>query len=227
MVTPATSPRFTPAAAPRPAPQPTERGSLVGDAAKGVAVGGKIGGKQLKVDVFDPPQGATRLKVTDMSQGRLKDGVPVGKPIVRIDAPHGGAPTPHINVENMPPKLKALEGLNHAKIPEIPTGALKAAKHLGKPLVVVGVAADVIDLKRSYDADQQRGDGQLTETKRAVGRVAGGWGGAAAGAATGAAIGSIVPGLGTAVGGLIGGVVGGVGGSIGGSKLGEWVAGWF
>jgi hypothetical protein len=223
MVTPASSPRITPT----PTPGAGRTGSTTGDVATGVAVGAKVGGKNIKVDVFDPPQGASRLKVTDLTQGRVKNGVPVGAPILRVDAPHAGAPTPHINVENMPKALKPLEGLNHAKIPEIPTGALKAAKHLGKPLIVVGAVADAIDLKRSYDADKARGDGEYGETKKAAGRVVGGWGGAAAGAATGAAIGSVVPGLGTAIGGVIGGVVGGIGGSVGGSKLGEWVAGWF
>lgn len=226
MVTPATSPRTPPLGATTP-PRTVENGSLTGEAAKGVVAGGAVGGRNFRVDVFDPPQGASRLKVTDLTQGRVKNGVPVGAPILRVDAPHGGAPTPHINVENMPKALKGLEGLNHAPIPHVPTGVLSAAKHLGKPLVVVGAVADAVDLKRSYDADQARGDGQYGETKKAAGRVIGGWGGAAAGAATGAAIGSIVPGLGTAIGGLIGGVVGGVGGSMGGSKLGEWVAGWF
>ncbi len=195
--------------------------------AKGTAAGMKIGGKNLQVDVYEPPQGAARLKVTDLTQGRVKAGKPVGKPILRIDAPHGGASYPHVNVENMPSGLKPLEALDHAKIPNIPTGALKAAKHLGKGLVVVGIAADAYDLKTSYDADKARGDGRYTETKKAVGRVAGGWSGAIGGAAAGAAIGSIVPGVGTAIGGLVGGVVGGIGGSIGGSKLGEWVASWF
>jgi hypothetical protein len=228
MVTPATSPRFSPAAQ-RPAEDSPGPGAVgtVGDVATGVAVGGRIGGQHLSVDVYEPPQGATRLKVTDMTQGRLKDGVPVGKPILRVDGPHGGAPRPHINVENLPKALAPLERLNHAPIPDLPTGALKAAKHLGKPLVVVGAVADAADLAQSYKADVARGDGEYSATKRAAGRVAGGWAGAAGGAVAGAAIGSVVPGLGTAIGGLVGGIIGGVGGSIGGSAAGEWVAGWF
>lgn len=201
---------------------PVDHSSTAGEVARGAYVGGR---GRLKVEVFDPPQGDTRLKVTDATQGRVskKTGKPVGKPIIRIDRGHKGAPHPHVNVENMPRSVKALERLNHTRIPEVPTGVLRVAKHGGKALLVVGAVADVIDLKQSYAADQRRGDGEMTETKRAVGRVAGGWGGAAAGAAAGAAIGSVVPVVGTAV----GAVVGGIAGSVGGSWIGESIADWF
>lgn len=199
-----------------------------GDVATGIAVGGYIGGRNLRVEVFDPPQGSTRLKITDLTQGRLKNGIPVGSPILRVDAPHLNAPYHHINIENLPRGLNSLqEGLNHTRIPAIPTSALNVAKYIGKPLIVVGVAADAADLLQSYSADVARGDGQYSATKLATGRVAGGWAGAAGGALIGAGLGSVVPVLGTALGGLVGGVIGGVGGAIGGSWVGETVAGWF
>jgi hypothetical protein len=226
MVRPAGSPRpfsverAAPAADP---PRETSEGSAVGEAATGAAVGGAIGGRNLGVDVYEPPQGDTRLKVTDRTRGRVKNGKPVGEWIARVDRPHRGAPYPHVNVQKMPPALKTLEGLDHARIPEVPTGALRAAKHLGKPLIVVGLAADALDIGRARKADEARGDGERTETKKAIGRAVGSWGGAAAGAAAGAAVGSVVPGLGTAIGGLVGGLVGGIGGSFGGSAAGEWV----
>ena len=101
--------------------------------------------------------------------------------------------------------------------------ALAAARAIGRPLVVVGLVADTIDISSSYARDTQRADGNYSETKRAVGRSAGGWTGAAAGAATGALIGSAVPVVGTAVGAVVGGVVG----ALGGSAVGDWLGGLF
>ena len=101
--------------------------------------------------------------------------------------------------------------------------ALSAARALGKPLLVVGLVADTIDIGSSYNRDVERGDGNYTETKRAVGRAAGGWTGAAAGAAAGAAVGSVVPIVGTAAGAVIGGIAG----AFGGSAVGDWIGGLF
>lgn len=188
-----------------------DHSNTAAEAARGAYAGGR---GRMRVYYFDPPQGDTRLKVVDMTRGRVsrKTNRPVGEPVLRIDRPHRGADFPHINTK--------ISGLDHTKIPHVPNGVLKVARHAGKGLLVVGVAADVIDLKRSHAADEARGDGRRTETKRAVGRVAGGWTGAAAGAATGAVIGSAVPIVGTAVGAIAGGIAG----SIGGSTIGEWLA---
>ena len=101
--------------------------------------------------------------------------------------------------------------------------ALSAARALGKPLLVVGLVADTIDIGSSYSRDVERGDGNYSETKRAVGRAAGGWTGAAAGAAAGAAVGSVVPVVGTAAGMIVGGIAG----AFGGSAVGDWIGGLF
>jgi hypothetical protein len=207
----------------RPSNEGTGAAATVANGAQGAGVGGQVQ-RGLRVDVFEKAQGATRAKVTDLSQGRLKNGRPVGKPIVRVDKPHGKVNFHHLNVENLPKPLKGLEQFNHAKIPQVPTGALKVAKHGGKALIVVGAVADVIDIKQSHALDKARGDANYSETKKAVGRTAGGWSGAVGGAAGGAAIGTaIFPGVGTAVGGIIGGIAG----SIGGSAVGNWLGSLF
>lgn len=96
--------------------------------------------------------------------------------------------------------------------------ALQGARGLGKGLLLVGVALDAVDLRRSIGRDQARGDGQLDETRKAAGRIAGGWGGAFAGAAGGARLGALLPLGGPVAGMVIGSILGGVTGHIAGEK---------
>ncbi len=107
------------------------------------------------------------------------------------------------------------------------SGALKAMRYAAVPLMIIGVAMDVIDLHNAYKKDQEEGGYRNTVTTS--GRIAGAWGGGLAGAKIGAAAGAAVGvwfgGIGAAPGALIGAVAGGILGAIGGSLAGEYVAG--
>jgi hypothetical protein len=91
----------------------------------------------------------------------------------------------------------------------------KALRGLGKIAVPLALTVDAIDLGSSIKADADRSDGSHIETKKAVGRIGGGWGGAAAGAVAGQLL-IPIP--------VVGAVVGGIAGGIGGSMFGEWAA---
>lgn len=97
--------------------------------------------------------------------------------------------------------------------------ALTGVKVLGRGLVAVGATLDIMDISRSVAADKARGDGEKIETKKAIGRVAGGWGGAIGGAAAGAAAVALLPFGGPIAGMVIGSIVGGIGGHIAGEKV--------
>jgi hypothetical protein len=84
----------------------------------------------------------------------------------------------------------------------------RGAKWLGP----IAIAVDIYDLGSSIHKDHKAGHGFGPETKKAIGRVGGGWSGAAVGALVGS---WIMPGFGTIIGAVIGG--------IGGSLLGEWI----
>jgi hypothetical protein len=91
----------------------------------------------------------------------------------------------------------------------------KVLKGIGKVAVPLAIAADVLDFGASVKADADRGDGSHIETKKAFGRIGGGWGGALAGAAIGQAV-IPIP--------VVGAVIGGIAGGFLGSSAGEWFA---
>lgn len=176
------------------------------------------------------PRGDTVLEIRDLTAGRIKNGVPVGKPMLRVDRPHPGFDYPHVNTEGIGTSVIA----NHT---EISPGLFKMVKNADTiaqvartaqtGLVVVAVAADGYELYGAYNAD---GQSIGPNTAAAAGGIAGSWAGAWAGAeamaAGGAALGTaIAPGPGTVVGGLVGGIVGGIGVALGGRGLGRWLVG--
>ena len=111
---------------------------------------------------------------------------------------------------------KALMQVEAPKTPTTKAGqALGRAKLLGRGLVGLGIGLDALDLGRSIRADQARADGQTTETRKSVGRIAGGWGGALAGAKAGVSLPVGNPILGM----VVGSVVGGISGHIVGEKI--------
>lgn len=115
---------------------------------------------------------------------------------------------------------KVLANVDTSSAPTARAGqALKSAKLLGRGLVGLGAFLDVRDISKSMSADKARADGKRTETKKAVGRVAGGWGGALAGAKVGAQYGTALPFGGPVAGMVIGSIVGGISGHIAGEKL--------
>ncbi len=103
----------------------------------------------------------------------------------------------------------------------------KAGSGLARAAGPIAVVANAYDIGTSLAADNDRGDGKYTETKKAVGRTAGGWVGAFAGAKAGGATlgiaGAAVGGpVGAAIGGAVGVIGGGIAGALGGSQIGEW-----
>jgi hypothetical protein len=101
----------------------------------------------------------------------------------------------------------------------------KYIKGASKVVVPLAVGLDAIDLGSSIQKDADRHDGSHIETKKAVGRIAGGWGGAIlGGAVAGAAAGAV---LGAGVGAVPGFIIGAAGAALFGwmgSKAGEKVA---
>uniref|UniRef100_A0AC34GB55 Uncharacterized protein n=1 Tax=Panagrolaimus sp. ES5 TaxID=591445 RepID=A0AC34GB55_9BILA len=136
----------------------------------------------------------------------------------RIDTPHPGAPTPHLNVN------EALSGVTDPHIP-ISSGQLAAAQTTGKVLqkvnkVAVPIAIAIDTARVGYAIYKDVDNGTSRNVVETGASVAGGWGGGYVGAAGGAAIGTaIFPCLGTFVGAIVGGIVGGIGGSLGAAKL--------
>ncbi len=117
----------------------------------------------------------------------------------------------HLNVDT---GWRWLRNLNHTPLPEWVSALRPGTRtfrwigRLSKALVVVAVVTDVFDIGTAIRADAAAGRGWWgSETRAAVGRVAGGWGGAAAGAAAGTLL---FPGIGT----VIGAIIGGIGGSF-------------
>lgn len=125
----------------------------------------------------------------------------------------------HAGMDGVSNALAHVDAKN-IKAPESTAGkALLGAKSLGKVLIGVGAALDVMDIGRSINRDRVRGDGKMTETKKAGGRIAGGWGGAIAGAKIGAKVGAVLPFGGPVAGMVVGSLVGGISGHIAGDKL--------
>ncbi|GAA0563630.1 RHS repeat-associated core domain-containing protein [Chitinophaga japonensis] len=198
--------------------------NAVGSTAKG-ALFGLNGRYQL-----EPVRGATVTGLRDTQLGRISKttGKAVGEWAVRVDNPHGGAPTPHLNIN---PKVT---GVPDPHTP-ISAGTLKTLgtagqvmEGVGKVAKPVAVVTDVLQVGIAIKTDIQEGKSG-DNTIVAGGRVAGSWGGALTGAAIGAKggafIGSFAGPAGTAVGGFVGGlgggIIGGILGSMGGETVGE------
>ncbi len=98
-------------------------------------------------------------------------------------------------------------------------GAARTFKYVGRSLVVVGAAMDLISIARASNP--------LRRSTAVVTAWAMAWAGAESLGAAGAAGGTFVGGpVGTAVGGLVFGFIGGVGGYMAGEKLGDMVYDW-
>jgi hypothetical protein len=194
--------------------------NAVGSTAKG-ALFGLNGRCQL-----EPARGATVTGIRDTEVGRISKttGKAVGEWVVRADNPHGGAPTPHLN---MNPKITGVPDphspISGATLKTLGTAG-EVMEGVGKVAKPVAIATDALQMGIAIKTDIQEnksGDNTIV----AGSRVAGGWGGALAGAAIGAKggafLGSLVGPVGAAVGGLVGGLGGGIVGSILGSMGGE------
>lgn len=182
-----------------------------------------------KIDLsinIDHPQGASVFKMYDMTAGRLKNGVPVGEAVFRVDMPHANCNVTHINIkENLYKSNSLYQSLNHKPISETAYKIAgnadkisKASKIGGKALCAIAIVSDANDIYNSFKSDNNSiGENTITTSAGVAGSWIGGSGGAEAGAALGATVGSFIcPGLGTVIGGAIGGILGGMGGSIGG-----------
>ncbi|CAA9225514.1 MAG: Enoyl-CoA hydratase [uncultured Cytophagales bacterium] len=174
--------------------------------------------------------GDTRFGIQDNAAGRVKNGKPVGAPVIRFDVADKRTPYPHINVN---PELTGKPD-PHYKIPG-GKGTLKTLEVAGKTLNTVGKVAKPVaiatDAVRIVDAVRADGGQVGNQTIKTTASVAGGWVGAAAGAAAGAkggalaggAIGAWFGGVGAVPGAAVGGFLGGLGGGIYGSFKGaEW-----
>lgn len=212
---------------------------LLGDISKG----GLIGSEYSQYG-FYPSNGSTVFGIMDKNLGRIRNGRPVGAPVIRIDGPHkqGKINYPHINFDNVesypfsnPQMIDQIKNIDHSKIPKSVynffNGTNKAAKVVksgGKAMAVLGIALDAYDLYNTINDDLNDEDGRIGKktVSTAVG-IGGSWAGGAAGAKLGAmggaAIGSIFPGPGTIIGGFVGSLLGGVIGSIGGRLLGDLI----
>jgi hypothetical protein len=106
------------------------------------------------------------------------------------------------------------------------SSAMRGLRYAVVPLVIVGIALDVIDLRKAYKKDQEEGGyrNTVTTSGRIAGAWAGGLAGAKVGAVAGAAVGAFFGGVGAGPGALIGGVIGGIAGAIGGALAGEHIA---
>lgn len=189
----------------------------------------------------------TVLNIVDTTFGKVKDGVPSGVSVFRVDGSHdlhGGALTNHFNIidkivaqkPNTPDiykNNKIYKALDHKPITNATYSIAKNYKTIGKmakvggrALTALAIAGDAMDIYDSYKADGNKiGENTVVTSAGVAGSWAGGIGGSKLGVMGGAAIGSaICPVLGTLVGGIIGGIVGGVGGSIGGRVAGETAA---
>jgi len=189
----------------------------------------------------------TVLNILDTSLGKVKDGVPSGVSIFRVDGAHefhGETLPNHFNIINSrnarsvdTPAIyknnKIYQALEHKPVSDVTYSIAKnyktigtVAKVGGRALTALAIAGDAIDIYDSYKADGNKiGENTVVTSAGVAGSWTGGVGGSKLGAWGGAAIGTaICPGLGTLVGGIIGGIVGGVGGSVAGRIAGETVA---
>ena len=218
----------------------TKDSTTIANVLKGTGTGlnnNPLSNTKYKIDLsinIDHPQGASVFKMYDMTAGRLKNGVPVGEAVFRVDMPHANCNVTHINIkENLYKSNSLYQSLNHKPISETAYKIAgnadkisKASKIGGKALCAIAIVSDANDIYNSFKSDNNSiGENTITTSAGVAGSWIGGSGGAEAGAALGATVGSFIcPGLGTVIGGAIGGILGGMGGSIGGRVLGEEVA---
>ncbi|UYZ61204.1 RHS repeat-associated core domain-containing protein [Hymenobacter latericus] len=166
--------------------------------------------------------GDTRFGIQDNTLGRIKNGKPVGIPVVRFDKPDAVTRFPHINGA---PGSK----LHHP----IPGGAktLSALETTGKTLDGVGkvvkplaIATDVVRIGNAVYQDNGIGTNTIKTSASVAGGWAGAWGGAILGTKVGATLGLLGGPLAEVTvpaGGFVGGIVGGIGGALGVSWLAE------
>ncbi len=196
---------------------------VVGGGARGVD-GDRIVPQRYRLE---PKRGATVTGIRDTQAGAVRGTPPkpVGKPVIRVDLPHSGAPYNHINIESLgksDPHFRV-----SPRTVKLLGGAARTIEGVGRVARPVAIGVDVVRIVSAVRED----GGVGRSTARTVASVAGGWAGAVGGAWVGAkggallggAIGSVVPGLGTAagaaVGGFVGGLIGGVAGSIYGADF--------
>lgn len=172
-----------------------------------------------------PAGGDTKFGIRDMTLGRLKNGKPVGVPVIRFDQADKITKYPHINInpQVMPSGFKD----PHTSIP----GGAKTLKVLGtagKTLEVLGRIAKpvaiVTDAVRIGNAVSMDGNTIGKNTIKTSASVAGGWGGALAGATVGVWFGVVGAAPGAAIGGFIGAIGGGIAGAFGGSWVSKKIA---
>ncbi|MEA4968934.1 MAG: hypothetical protein VB051_00225 [Candidatus Pelethousia sp.] len=176
--------------------------------------------------------GDTVFGIIDRTLGRVKNGKPVGVPIIRIDGTDDVAP--HINFNyglypNLEPRNHTPISNGVFKLAKSGNKITRIAKTGGKALAVAGVVLDAYELGSTIYVDLNDEDKKLGKKtlKTSVG-IGGSWVGGLAGAKLGAMGGSAIgtffcPGLGTAIGGIIGGVGGGITGALGARALGEHI----
>uniref|UniRef100_A0A914XYZ1 Uncharacterized protein n=1 Tax=Panagrolaimus superbus TaxID=310955 RepID=A0A914XYZ1_9BILA len=141
----------------------------------------------------------------------------------RLDTPHKGVPTHHININ---PKISGVPD-PHIPISSAQFSAGKKAfqvlDNVNKVAVPVAIAIDTVRIV--YAVYKDIGNGTSRNIVETGAGIAGGWSGGYGGAMGGAAIGTaIMPGIGTLVGAGVGGIVGGIGVGIGAEKLAEFVS---
>lgn len=206
-----------------------DAGQVLGDIGKGIMAHSA----QTKYGVYHTG-GDTVFGIIDKAKGRIKNGKPVGMPMLRIDGPHENAPTPHLNTNHK--KYPELKRFDHTELPESVFKLAKSgndivelAKIGGKALAFGGTVADVYELGSTIyfdlnDKDKKLGKKTLQTSVGIGGSYAGGYGGAKLGAMGGAALGNLIcPGLGFVIGGILGSIGGGILGSLGGRALGEHI----
>ncbi|WP_081249526.1 RHS repeat-associated core domain-containing protein [Flavobacterium psychrophilum] len=162
-------------------------------------------------------QGDTRAAIVDKTQGRIKNGEPVGKAVVRFDKAEAKTPFPHVNTSGtnlhapIPGGAKTLEAISK--------GA-DALNGLNKIAVPVAVTLDAI---RIGDAMVQDG-GIGRNTAETTAKVGGSWGGAYLGSTAGAEAGvtaGLFFGPAAEIASPVLGIFGGIGGGIYGAVKGE------
>ena len=166
-------------------------------------------------------------------------------PYIRFDPPHNGRigyfrgekisiDFPHINldaIKNAPGIYNWVQSrYNHYKISDEAYDALKNLSKTGKivriggrVLLVVGVIADVLEIREAIRADLDDADQKLGKTTlSAIASVGGSWAGAFGGAKIGALAGAMTgPAAPIAIPVL--GIIGGALGALGGELAAEWV----
>jgi len=250
--------RFSPTAAqampqtlttPRPSPKPTPTSAVqtpdhierssdnVSRTAKGIAVDHALP-QRYRLRAVTPnlaEKKTSNALLMDTHAGKIdkQSNAPRGMDVIRSDAPHGGTPTHHLNINK---RLTNVEDPHLPISPAVYTGVGTMARTLEIASKAALPLAVTIDTARIGNAVMQD-DGKIGKHTTAIlGNVAGGWSGATAGAWGGAQAGALIGAEigapfgpvgalpGAAAGGLVGGIAGGIGGGIAGSQIGERIA---